>query len=71
VTPPENSSPGFTHKEIGVFRIYAVIVAAIGAGLFVVAPKGIGQVVGVTFAVLLLPVPPIIVYFARRRKPAK
>jgi len=71
VTPLENGSPDFTRKEIGAFRVYAVIVAAIGAGLSLVAPKGIGQVVGVSFAVLLLPIPPIIVYVARRRRGAK
>jgi len=71
MTQPKNSNPGFTHKEIRVFKIYAVIVAAIAAGLFVVAPKGAGQVVGVLFAVLLLPVPPFAVYLVRRRKAAK
>jgi hypothetical protein len=59
---------GFTRKEIGALRIYAVIVAAIAAGLFVVAPKGVGQVLGLIFCLILLPIPPAVIYFMRKRK---
>jgi len=70
MTQLENKTTGFTRQEMRIFKIYAVIIAAIAAGMFVVAPKGIGQVVGVLFAVLLLPVPPLAIYLVRRRKPA-
>jgi hypothetical protein len=58
----------FTVAEIRAFKIHAVIVAAIAAGMFVAAPKGVGQLVGVLFAAALLPVPPLVIYFVRRRK---
>jgi hypothetical protein len=32
-----------------------------------VAPKGPGQVLGALFAVLLVPVPPLVIYLRRRR----
>jgi len=62
MTPLEGNKSGLTRKETGVFKIYAVIVAAIGAGLFAVAPKDVRQAVGVIFALLLLPIPPRAVY---------
>ena len=58
----------FTPKEIRFFKIHAVIVAAITAGIFVLAPRGIGQLVGMAFAIIVLPTPPLIVYFRRRRE---
>ncbi len=67
----EKPSPpkiGFTPREIRAFKIYAVIVAAIGAALSVVAPKGVGQTLGALFAVALLPIPPLVVYFFRKRR---
>jgi hypothetical protein len=60
----------FTPKEIWVFKIHALIVAAIAAGLYTVAPKGTGQLVGVIFAVCLFPIPPLVIYVVRRRKKA-
>ncbi len=63
-----NQRAGFTPREVRAFRYYAVVDAAIAAGLFVVAPKGLGQLLGVLLAVLLLPVPPLVVYLLRRRK---
>jgi hypothetical protein len=59
---------GFTPKEISMLRVYAVIVAAIAAGMLVVAPKGLGQILGLVFAGVLLPVPPVTIYLVRRRK---
>ena len=66
----ENERPrtGFTPNELRVFKYHAVIVAAIAAGMYAVAPKGVGQLVGVLFAIALLPVPPLVVYLLRRRK---
>jgi hypothetical protein len=62
---------GFTSKEIVGFRIHAVVVAAIAAGMFAVAPKGFGQILGVLFALVLLPLPPLVIYLLRRRKPGR
>lgn len=64
----ENKGTGFTRPEIRVFKIYALIVAAIAAGLFVVTPKGLGQVIAVLFSLILLAVPPFTIYLVRRRK---
>ena len=64
----QNRRAGFTPHEIRVFYSYAVIDAAIAAGMYAVAPKGRGQLLGVLLAVLLLPVPPLVVYLLRRRK---
>jgi len=66
-TPPT----GFTPGEIKVFKIHAVLVAALAASFAVVAPSGPGQVLGALFAVLLLPIPPLVVYLLRRRKSAR
>jgi hypothetical protein len=43
MTPLEGKKSGLTRKETGVFKIYAVIAAAIGAGLFVVAPRTLAK----------------------------
>jgi hypothetical protein len=59
---------GFTSAEFKVFQLCAVLVAVIAAGMYSVAPKGLGQVLGVLFSVLLLPVPPLVIYVFRRRK---
>jgi len=64
----ERQRTGFTVKEIKAFKIYAVIIAAIAAGMFVAAPKGVGQLLGVVLAAALLPIPPLVIYFLRRRK---
>ena len=68
MTPP-NQKPrvAFTPGELKAFKIHAVVMAAVAAGMLVVAPKGWGQVLGVLLAVLLLPVPPLVIYFFRRR----
>jgi hypothetical protein len=63
-----NPRVGFTVAEIKAFKLHAVIVASIALGMFAVAPRGLGQVLGVQFAILLLPVPPLALYFLRRRK---
>jgi hypothetical protein len=60
----------FTAREIRAFKIYGVVVVVIAAGLYVVAPKGVGQIVGVLFALCLLPIPPLATYIVRRRKAA-
>jgi hypothetical protein len=69
---PKDQIPrvAFTREEVRAFRIHAVIVAAIAAGMFAVAPKGLGQVLGVLFAMALLPLPPLVIYLVRRRKVA-
>jgi uncharacterized membrane protein YbhN (UPF0104 family) len=69
VKQPATKAASFTRQEARCFQIYALLIAAIGAGMFVAAPKGLGQVVGVLFSVLLLPVPPFAIYLIRRRKP--
>ena len=62
---------GFTVEEIKIFRIHAVLMAAFGAGMFVVAPKGLGQALGVLLAIILLPMPAVVIYFLRRCKAEK
>ncbi len=64
----EKSSVGFTRAEIRAFRYHAVLVAAIAAALYAVAPSGLGKAVGVLFAMALLPIPPLVIYLLRRRK---
>lgn len=63
-TPPPQI--GFTAKEIKLFRIHAILVAFITAGIFVLLPKGLGSLVGVLFGLIILPVPPVVVYLRRR-----
>lgn len=65
---PQRRRVAFTSGEIRAFKFHAVIVAAIAAAMSVVAPKGIGQTIGALCAVALLPVPPVVVYFLRKRK---
>ncbi len=64
-TPPPRFA--FTPAEVRVLRIYAVLCAAIGAGLVIVVPKGPGQVLAALFAVVLLPIPALVIYFRRRK----
>jgi hypothetical protein len=68
--PEETPKPriGFTPGELRAFRYHAIIVAALVAGMAAVAPAGPGRVLGVLFAVALLPVPPLVVYLLRRRR---
>ena len=56
--------------EIGTFIAYAAIIAVMAVGMYAVAPKGLGQMMGVAFAVTLLPVPVVVLYFTRWRKGA-
>lgn len=63
-----NPRVGFTVAEIKAFKLHTAIVAAIALGMFAVAPTGLGQVLGVLFAILLLLVPPLAIFFLRRRK---
>lgn len=58
-------------REVAVFLAYAAIVAVIAVGMYAVAPRGLGQVMGVALALLFLPVPLVVVYFTRWRKRAK
>jgi hypothetical protein len=62
---------GFTAREIKIFRIHAVVVAFITAGIFVLLPKGLNSLVGVLFGLIILPAPPVVVYLRRRRKNRK
>jgi hypothetical protein len=64
----EKPRVAFTPKEVRALKYHAVVVAAIAAAMYMVAPKGVGQLLGVLLAVLLLLVPPLVVYVLRRRK---
>ena len=57
-------------SDIRVFVAYAAIDVLIAVGMFAVAPKGFGQVMGVAFALMLLPIPLLVLYFTRWRKVA-
>lgn len=57
-------------SDIRVFVAYAAIDVLIAVGMFAVAPKGFGQVMGVAFALMLLPLPLLVLYFTRWRKVA-
>lgn len=57
---------GFTAKEIRAFRIHAVITAAITAGIFIRLPTGLNALVGVLFGLIILPLPPTVIYLRRR-----
>lgn len=65
---PPRRKIAFTPGEIRAFKFHAVLVAALVAAMAVVAPPGIGRVLGALFAIALLPIPPLIIYFLRRRK---
>ena len=57
-------------SDIRVFVAYAAIDVLIAVSMFAVAPKGFGQVMGVAFALMLLPLPLLVLYFTRWRKVA-
>ena len=57
-------------SDIRAFVAYAAIDVLIAVGMFAVAPKGFGQVMGVAFALMLLPLPLLVLYFTRWRKVA-
>ena len=57
-------------SDIRVFVAYAAIDVLIAVGMFAVAPKGFGQLMGVAFALMLLPLPLLVLYFTRWRKVA-
>ena len=57
-------------SDIRVFVAYAAIDVLIAVGMFAVAPKGFGQVMGVAFALMLLPLTLLVLYFTRWRKVA-
>jgi Flp pilus assembly protein TadB len=65
IPPPQF---GFTAREIKAFRIHAIIVAAFTAGIFVLLPRGLGSLVGVLFGLIVLPLPPLVVYLRRKRR---
>ncbi len=58
----------FTPAEIRAFKVHALLMAALAGAMAVVAPPGPGRVLGALFAVLLVPVPPLVVYLRRRRR---
>lgn len=58
-------------SEIRAYIAYAAIDVLIAIGMFAVAPKGLGQVLGVAFALALLPLPAVVLRITRRRKAAK
>jgi hypothetical protein len=68
MNPEEKPRVGFTPKEIKAFKIHAVVVAALTALIFVLAPKGVGPAVGMVFALVVLPLPPLVIYLRRRRR---
>lgn len=55
-------------SDIRAFIAYAAIVALIAVGMYAVAPEGLGQLLGVAFALVLLPLPVAVRYFTRWRK---
>ena len=55
-------------SDIRAFIAYAAVDVLIAVGMFAVAPKGFGQVLGVAFALALLPLPAAVLYFTRWRK---
>ena len=57
-------------SDIKAFIAYAAMDVFIAVGMFAVAPKGLGQVLGVAFALMLLPVPALVLYFTRWRNVA-
>jgi hypothetical protein len=67
----EESKVTVSIHEIGTFIAYAAIDALMAVGMYAVAPKGLGQMLGVAFAVALLPVPAVVLYFTRWRKAAR
>ncbi len=67
----EESKVTVSIHEIGTFIAYAAIIALVAVGMYAVAPKGLGQMLGVAFAVALLPVPAVVLYFTRWRKAAR
>ena len=64
--PNDNKRAVFTPKEMKTFKLYAAEVVLIAVGLYFVAPKGTGQIVGVLFAIALFPVPPLVIYIVRK-----
>jgi hypothetical protein len=65
----EENKPGvFTPRELRAFRIYAIEIAVIAIGLWYVAPSRSGKILGVLFAVALLPVPPVVLYAHRKMR---
>jgi hypothetical protein len=79
MTSLQETHPMKTHEpkvavsihEIGTFIAYAAVDVLIAVGMYEVAPKGLGQIIGVAFAVALLPVPAVVLYFTRWRKLAR
>jgi hypothetical protein len=57
-------------SDIGAYVAYAAIDVLIAIGMFAAAPSGLGQVLGVAFALALLPLPAVVLYFTRWRKAA-
>ncbi|MDB4385043.1 hypothetical protein N9023_05035 [Opitutaceae bacterium] len=57
-------------SDIGAYVAYAAIDVLIAIGMFSVAPSGVGQFLGVAFALILLPLPAVVLYFTRWRKAA-
>lgn len=62
----ESKARMFTAKEIMAFQINVAVCMAVAAGMFFVAPPGVGQILGVAFAAALMPLPPMVIYLSRR-----
>ncbi|HVU34712.1 MAG TPA: hypothetical protein VHE61_14865 [Opitutaceae bacterium] len=58
-------------REIGAYIAYAAVITLVAVGMYAVAPKGLGQILGVGFALMLLPIPVVVLYFTRWRNRAR
>ncbi len=67
MSQPSRPPIGFTPKEIRAFKLHALVMALVAAAIAVKAPPGAGQTLGALVCVLLVPVPPAVIYFMRSR----
>ncbi len=54
-------------SDLRAFIAYAAIDVLIAVGLYAVAPEGLGKILGIALALVLLPLPAVVLYFNRRR----
>jgi hypothetical protein len=66
MTTTNHRRAAFTPKEIGAFKLYVIEMVVIGTVLVAMAPSASGKVAGLIFSVVLIPVPPIVIYIYRR-----
>jgi len=68
MTPEGAPKVCFTRKEIRIFQVHAVLMAAVAGGIAVVAPSADGRLLGVFICVALVPLPPLAIYLLRKRR---